>query len=298
MKDKVPALPLLTGVKEVASAFLRARINSRASNALSSVSRRLRVPLAIPNIRDWSIRLRRHPENINLECITSPTLVSTTYDQDTIPLPLASSYQHGYLKGGQCLPQTSSARCPAASQRRAHAHTSPFPIVLDVASRSLSTLEFTDLWDPLHPSFFTVLAQCSSVTTLRLNGAWLYNFHQLRRLVSALRGLKHLHIGDVNSQLQRDIADGVSEPRSPHLPTFAPVSTRLETLVMHVSSSVHPIRHVAIIQWLASTFVCERLKTLKFMGPRDISGALVAQADLLIQAAGPSLQDLRNPYCT
>lgn len=296
MKNKDHSQPPLTGAKEAVSAFLRARLNSRASNALSSASRRLRSPLAIPSIRDLNIRLRHSPENASLECSTSSTLVSTTYYQDTPPLPLGSNHSRDIPQASCRIASDTSPRNRAALVRRTHASTSPFPIVLDVASRSLPTLEFAELWDPLHPSFFTALAQCSSVTTLRLNAAWLFNFHQLRRLVSALPGLKHLHIGDVNSQLQHNTADGLALQVS-RRPLFAPVPTRLEELVMHVSSSVNPIQHVAFIHWLISTSVCESLKTLRFMGPRDISETLVTQASLLIKAAGPSLRDLRTPYC-
>lgn len=204
------------------------------------------------------------------------------------------------LKEGQDLPHAScrivarpSARDLTASM---HAHTSSFPTVLHAASCSLSTLEFTELRVPLHLSFFTALAQCSSATTLRLNVVRLYNFHQLRRrFISALRSLKHLDVREVDPpQVSDDAQTATLDPT-----IFTPISIRLETLELNVSSFVRPANLLAaLIDWLVRTSMCESLTAFTLYGPRSIRKELAERTCLLIQAAGSSLRKLKNPFRT
>ena len=187
-----------------------------------------------------------------------------------------------------------SARDCALSKKRADACTSPFPIVLSAASQFLSKLELTNLRGPLHPSFFIALAQCSSVTTLRLTAAWLYNFQQLRRLIAALRSLKHLDICDVNSQQVPDETHAAPN----QLAVFTPTPIRLQTLMLNVSSSVQSIYLAALIDWLVRASICESLTSLTLYGPPRLRKELAEKTSLLFLAAGRSLLTLKNPYCT
>lgn len=205
------------------------------------------------------------------------------------------------LKEGQDLPHAScrivarpSARDLTASM---HAHTSSFPTVLHAASCSLSTLEFTELRVPLHPSFFTALVQCSSATTLRLNVLRLYNFHQLRRhLISALRSPKHLDVREVDPLQVSDDAQTATLDST----VFTPIPIRRESLVLNVSSSVRPVNllQAALDDWLVRTSMCESLTAFTLYGPRSIRKELAERTCLLIQAAGSSLRKLKNPFCT
>lgn len=169
-----------------------------------------------------------------------------------------------------------------------------FPLVLGAVLPSLSSLSISELRGPLHPTFFTALYQLSSITHLRLTAAWIYNFHQLRRLISALRNLKHLDIGDVKP-LQ--VSDG-AQTSTLHPTIFTPIPVRLQTLVLNVSSSVRPVLLVELIDWLVRTSICESLTALTLYGPPRIRRELAEQMGLLLQAAGSSLRMLKNPYCT
>ena len=168
-----------------------------------------------------------------------------------------------------------------------------FPLVLGAVLPSLSSLVIFKLQDPLHPTFFTALYQLSSITHLRLTAAWIHNFFQIQRLISALRCLKHLDIGNVHSQQLTD--DTQSVPFHPAV--LRPVSIRLETLILSVSSSIPPTYLAALIDWLVRTSVCESLTSLTLYGPPRLRKKLAEKTSSLFQAAGPSLLMLKNPYC-
>jgi len=174
---------------------------------------------------------------------------------------------------------------------------STFPHVFAKVLPSLTEIVITGLSGPLHPSFVRVLRSFSSVTRLDLTALWIDNFHELRRLISAVPNLKSLEITNVNfgrngSPLETPLG------KLPFLQTSVPKSTQLQELYIWLCNmGEHPNKEVYLVRWLANSRLCESLSQLTLSGSMSRDGEdlveqveQVEQVNCLLRTIGPSLK--------
>ncbi|KAH9917713.1 uncharacterized protein B0H18DRAFT_1107163, partial [Fomitopsis serialis] len=173
---------------------------------------------------------------------------------------------------------------------------STFPHVFAKVLPSLTEIVITGLSGPLHPSFIRVLRSFSSVDRLDLTTLWVVNFHELRRLISALPNLKSLEITNVNFG-RKGSPLGTPLEDMPFWQTSVPNSTRLQELWISLRSmGGQPNKENYLIRWLANSSLCESLSQLTLsesMSRRRTAEDFVEQVNHLLRTIGPALKVLR-----